>query len=159
MTPLLRADSVDRSPDEMAEESSGLQPLEPPPLPQHPPLPHPRFSTHPHRRSRSTSSSSATTAAAVTASPQSRSRRKASPKITLSPNSRKRTMKSSPSRSIKRLEDDQERSEEDENLPFPGFESKALFFFTQTNRLRYGCLVAITWPYPFRYTRLIDCMN
>ena len=36
-----------------------------------------------------------------------------------------------------------------EELPFPGFEAKALYFFNQNTWPRKYCLMAVTWPYPF----------
>lgn len=36
-----------------------------------------------------------------------------------------------------------------EDLPFPGFEAKALYFFNQDSWPRKYCLMAVTWPYPF----------
>lgn len=52
-----------------------------------------------------------------------------------------------PSVSISNREDAE--GDEDEELLFPGFVSMSMRYFSQQNKLRYGCLKIITWPYPF----------
>ena len=45
------------------------------------------------------------------------------------------------------------KDDEDEDLPFPGFVPVAFRRLKQTTPVRYWCLKAVTWPYPFYITK------